>query len=142
MTRFLPSLAAAKAEARAYRAEQAAAGHEISHSQALEAIARAHGHRDWNTFHAAIGNLPRAPVHVGQILPGHYLKQAFLAEVRAVTEVEPGLYDVELDFEQPVDVVTFDSFSNFRSRVRKRVTSEGRSVDVTSDGAPHLTFWS
>lgn len=142
MTRFIPSLAAAKAQARAYRADHAAQGREVSHSKSLEVIAHSHGYRDWNTFHAAIGNQPRAPVHVGQILPGHYLKQPFLAEVLSVTEVTPGFYEVELDFDRPVDVVTFDSFSNFRSRVRKVVTSEGRSPDVTSDGAPHLTFWS
>lgn len=142
MTRFLPSLEAAKAQARAYRADHAAQGRDISHSAALEVIAHSFGFRDWNTFHAAIGNEPRAPVHVGQILPGHYLKQPFLGEVLSVTERGPGAYEVELELDRPIDVVTFDSFSNFRSRIRKVVGSDGRSSDVTSDGAPHLIFWS
>ena len=137
MTRFISSLEAAKAEARAYRAAHPA----LSHSAALEHVAKAHGHRDWNTFHAAIGNEPRAPVQVGQILPGRYLNQAFLAEVLSITEVGPNLYEVELEFDRPVDVVTFDSFSNFRHRVRKVVGPDGRSPDVTSDGRPHLVLW-
>lgn len=75
---------------------------------------------------------------MGQIVPGHYLKQQFLAEVTTVREIAEGQYEVTLDFETPVDVVTFDSFSNFRSRVRKVVGQDGRSADKTSDGVPHL----
>ncbi len=45
-----------------------------------------------------------------------------------------------LDLAEPVDVVTFDSFSNFRSRVRKAVDAYGRSFDKTSDGEPHLVL--
>ena len=81
MTRFLPSLDAAKAQARAFRANQAAQGRLIPHAAALEVIAQSFGYRDWNTFHAAIGNAPRPPVMVGDLVPGHYLKQAFLGEV-------------------------------------------------------------
>ena len=45
-----------------------------------------------------------------------------------------------LHFDEPVDVVTFDSFSNFRTRVSKVVGPDGRSFDVTSDGVPHLVI--
>lgn len=135
---LLPNLDAAKAQARYPRADLATKGREISHSAALELVAKSYGQRDWNTLHAAIGNEPRPPVYVGQIVPGHYLKQQFLAEVTTVREIAEGQYEVTLDFETPVDVVTFDSFSNFRSRVRKVVGQDGRSADKTSDGVPHL----
>ncbi len=137
----LPSLDAAKAQARYLRVDLAARGREISHSAALELVAKSYGQRDWNTLHAAIGNVPRPPVHVGQIVPGHYLKQEFLAEVTAVQEVGDGCFEVTLTLDKPVDVVTFDSFSNFRSKVRKVIAPDGRSLDQTSDGVPHLVLW-
>lgn len=137
----LPSLEAAKAQASYARADLAAKGRDISHSAALELVAKSFGQRDWNTLHAAIGNQPRAPVHIGQIVPGRYLGQDFLAEVIDITQVSEGLYEVTLAFEKPVDVVTFDSFSNFRNRVRKVIGADGRSEDTTSDGVPHLVLW-
>ncbi|MBI1171181.1 hypothetical protein GC209_07245 [bacterium] len=141
MTGFIPSRDAAKAQARALRASMAAEGREIGHSAALELIAKSLGHKDWNTLHAAIGNVDRAPVHLGQIVTGRYLKQDFMAEVIGIRALSAGRYEVTLHFDKPVDVVSFDSFSNFRSRVHKVVGSDGRSVDKTSDGVPHLVLW-
>ena len=137
----LPSLAAAKGQARYIRKDLAAQGREISHSAALELVAKSYGHKDWNTLHAAIGNEARAPVFVGQIVAGHYLGQPFLAEVIDLQQGADGQYDVTLALEKAVDVVTFDSFSNFRSRIRKTVGADGRSADQTSDGVPHLILW-
>ena len=48
-----------KTQAKALRAYLAEQGVEISHSQALEATARSHGFKDWNTMSAAT---PRVPV--------------------------------------------------------------------------------
>ena len=141
MDKFLPNLEAAKAQARGLRADLAHRGQAVSHSQALELVARSWGKPDWNTLHAAIGNAPRAPVAVGQIVPGRYLKQAFLAEVTAVREISKGAWELVLEFDTPVDVVVFDSFSNFRRRVTKQVAADGTSVEVTSDGVPHLVLW-
>jgi Glyoxalase superfamily protein len=39
-----------------------------------------------------------------------------------------------------VDVVTFDSFSNFRKRVWGVVGPLGESREKTSDGQPHLVI--
>ena len=141
MTGFIPSIDAAKAQAKSLRASLSAKGREIGHSAALELVAKSYGHKDWNTLHAAIGNAVRAPVELGQIVTGRYLKQEFLAEIIDIAEVSEGRYEVTLQFDQPVDVVTFDSFSNFRSRVRKIVGSDGRSFDTTADGQPHLVLW-
>lgn len=140
MTGPLPPLEAIKAQARALRASLADDGREISHSQALELIAHSHGYRDWNSLHAAIGNAPRPPVVVGQIVEGKYLKQPFTAEVTGVKTLSDGRYELVLEFAEPVDVVTFDSFSNFRSRVTKVVGPGGTSPERTSDGVPHLVL--
>ncbi|MDP2740970.1 MAG: glyoxalase superfamily protein [Pseudorhodobacter sp.] len=135
-----PSMDAAKAQAKALRAGLAADGREIGHGKALDLVARSHGYKDWNTLHAAIGNAPRPPVAVGQIVEGRYLKQPFLGEVTGLTALSSGRWQVVLEFDQPVDVVTFDSFSNFRSRVTKVVGSDGVSLETTSDGVPHLVL--
>ena len=140
MTAFIPSIEAAKRQAKALRAGLAAQGQEISTSQSLELVAKTAGYKDWNTLHAAIGNAPRPPVYPGQIVTGRYLNQPFVAEVLGVTELSHGRYDVLLHFAEAVDVVTFDSFSNFRTRVHKAVGPDGQSFDKTSNGTPHLVL--
>ena len=42
------------------------------------------------------------------------------------------------DFDEPVDVVEFESFTGFRQRVTAMVGGDGVSWAKTSDGAPHL----
>lgn len=44
-----------KAQAKRLRAALAARGTDVGHSVALELVAQAHGHRDWNTASAAVG---------------------------------------------------------------------------------------
>lgn len=136
----IPTIDQAKAQAKALRAELTAQGREISHSAALELVAKAHGFHDWNTFHARAGNRPQPPVQVGDITAGRYLGQAFLAEVIGLTALSEERYEVELQLAEAVDVVTFDSFSNYRSRIRKVVDVSGKSFDRTSDGVPHLVL--
>jgi len=138
MNGLLPSLDTLKSQAKALRTSLTEQGQNIGHSQALELLAKSHGFRDWNTLHAAVGNAPRPPVMVGQMVAGKYLKQAFVADVLGVEVLSAGRYRVTFDFAEAVDVVTFDSFTNFRKRVTKIVDSQGRSFDKTSDGVPHL----
>ncbi len=139
MTR-LPTLDAAKALAIALRASLKAEGREISHSQALELIAQSHGKKDWNTLHAAIGNAPPAPVDLGQRVRGHFLAQPFTGKVTGIKQLSVDRFEVVLTFDQPVDVVVFDSFSNLRTRVTKVVGPDGRSFEKTSNGVPHLVI--
>ncbi|NPD14211.1 hypothetical protein HOY34_03235 [Xinfangfangia sp. D13-10-4-6] len=136
--RQIPSTDQAKDQARMLRAELARQGHEVSHSAALELVAKAHGFHDWNTLHARAGNRQPPPAMPGDTVAGRYLGQEFLAEVVAIRLLSEGRYEVELQLDQPVDVVTFDSFSNYRSRIRKEIDAKGRSFDKTSDGVPHL----
>jgi catechol 2,3-dioxygenase-like lactoylglutathione lyase family enzyme len=62
MTDTDTTLPAAKAAARALRVRLAAAGIDLSHGLALEAVAAQLGHRDWNT---AVALLPAEPVGPG-----------------------------------------------------------------------------
>lgn len=132
-----PSLEAAKAQARAIRPNLASKGRDIPHSAAWELPAKSCGQRDRNTLHAAICNEPRPPVCSGQIMPDHYLKQAYLAEVAGPRQISDRVYEVTLDFDKPVDEVTFNCFPNFRRKVRKLIGTQGRLMDKTTDGLPH-----
>lgn len=129
----------AKQRAHAIRAEHTARGVAISHSAALEKVAAELGYRDWNTASARLSNLPEVPLQVGDRVAGRYLKQPFAGRVLGVREVYGGgSYEVVLQFDTPVDVVSFDSFSAFRSRVTATIDADGVSASRTSDGHPHL----
>ena len=130
-----------KAEARSWRAEQAQAGHPVTNSQALEMVARFHGFRDWNTASAVLP-ATRAPAFaVGQAVKGTYLKQPFTGVIMAVAAMGgSNLFKITVQFDEPVDVVAFDSFSAFRHRVVATVNREGVSPSKTSDGAPHMVM--
>lgn len=129
----------AKARARELRAEAAAKGRSLSHARALELVAHELGYRDWNTASARLSNQPEIPLQVGERVSGCYLKQPFQGRVHGVRELAGGMgYEVVLHFDEPVDVVEFDSFSGLRQRVRALVSEDGVSWDKTSDGVPHL----
>ncbi|MEP3278708.1 MAG: glyoxalase superfamily protein [Stappiaceae bacterium] len=136
----LPSIDSLKSQAKRLRAELTATGTEIGHGRSLELLAHQHGYKDWNTLHAAVGNRPpTCPVELGQTVSGQYLGQAFTGEVIAVQTLSaPGLFRVTFDFDEPVDVVTFDSFSAFRKRVSCFIDSDGVTKEKTSDGRPQL----
>lgn len=129
-----------KAEARDWRAAQAGDGNTVTHSQALEMVSRFHGFRDWNTANAILPDT-RAPLFaVGQRVEGIYLKQAFSGTIIGVAALSSSdLFRLTVQFDEPVDVVTFESFSAFRQRVDVTVNREGISPSRTSDGQPHMT---
>ena len=141
MTRHLPSVAEAKEQAKRLRAKLAEQGTTVSHANALELVAHNNGFRDWNTFHAAMGNRSPEDWAAGGRVRGRYLSQPFEATVIAVEMVRPGWFRLTLDLDEAVDVVTFDSFSNFRKRIRAVVGPAGTSRERTSDGTPHLELF-
>jgi len=113
-------------------------GTNISHSEALELIAHQNGARDWNTLRASAGNMPPLP-SVGERVTGRYLGQRFAAVVRGMNQIGAGdQYQITLHFDEPVDVVTFDSFSNYRQRVSSLINRDGLSPRKTSDGLAQL----
>lgn len=127
----------AKARARQIKAEH---GISMSLSAALEHVAQEMGFRDWNTASARLSNLPEAAWQIGERVIGHYLKRPFSGRIHGVRELQDGAgYEVTLHFDDPVDVVDWESFSAYRQRVTAFVSPEGISWAKTSDGVPHLT---
>lgn len=138
MTGALPTPAEAKEQAKRLRSHLDSEGTAITHSSALELVAKQNGFRDWNTFHAAMGNRPPAGWTPGGRARGDYLSQPFEATVVAVEMLRPGWFRLVLELDEAVDVVTFDSFSNFRKRIQGVIGPEGTSREKTSNGVPQL----
>lgn len=133
-----------KSQARRLRDAMAGKGNPLTHSAALELVAKSHGVRDWNTIAAQAAkadNDERAPVAVGATVEGHYLGQPFRATVLALSKLsQSSYYSITLHFDEPVDVVTFDSFSAFRQRVTGTIDARGVSPRRTSNGQPQLVL--
>ena len=138
-TPHLPTLNDAKAQAKCLRAQLQSDGTDISHSKSLELVASQHGYRDWNTFHAAIGNQPREFVSLGGNVTGVYLGQTIKGKVVSLETLNKGGWKkIGIELDTPVDVVTFDSFSSFRKRINATIGPDGRTREKTSNGQPHL----
>lgn len=138
MNRQLPSIAQAKDQAKRLRTKMGEDGASIGHAKSLELVAHQHGFRDWNTMFAAIGNGPPKGWAVGDKVSGTYLSQPFTGQVVSVSILKSGWFRLQLQLDEPVDVVTSDKFTNFRSRIRGVIGPKGHSVERTSDGNPHL----
>ena len=133
-------IAGFKAQAKALRAKLAGQGTEISHSQALELVAHQHGARDWNTLRALAARPGNArPLAVGDRVTGSYLGQPFTGYVHGLSHSPYAPHTrITLHFDEPVDVVKFDSFSAFRQRVTSTIDADGCSPQKTSDGVPQM----
>lgn len=134
-----PSAQSLKAEARSLREERAQAGQPITHSEALEAVARAHGYRDWNTARAMLPDRLGAPVQVGDRVKGVYLGRPFTGLVLGVLAYsDMRHFQVTVKFDEPVDVSRSELFSALRQRVTATLDLHGVSPAHTSDGEPHM----
>ncbi|SDU28450.1 glyoxalase superfamily protein [Stappia sp. ES.058] len=138
MKNRLPTRLEAKAQARRLRAGLGERGIRIGHAQALERVAHDHGFRDWNALHAAIDDRPPANWTRGGRVSGTYLLQSFTARVVDAEPLRSGWVRMVLDLDDPVDVVSFDGFSNLRRRIRGLVGPRGHSRERTSTGNAHL----
>ena len=137
-TQTLAPVAELKEQARRLRDRLRGKGTQITHGEALELIAHQNGARDWNTLRATADRARPAPA-IGARVSGRYLGQAFAGTVKALSRLsQSDLLRVTLQFDDPVDVVTFDSFSAFRQRVTGVIGADGRSPRKTSDGVPQL----
>jgi hypothetical protein len=136
----LPPLDDLKAQAKRLRAALPAnESRPLTHGQSLDLVARQYGFRDWNTLHAAKGNTPDNPLTLGQKVTGTYLHQRFEGEIVSAARLGPsGRLRVTIVFDDPVDVVSFDSFSAYRHRVTVTLGTDGRTAEKTSDGTPHM----
>jgi hypothetical protein len=144
VTTLYPSHDELKMQARRLRQAMTDRGSPISHSAALELVAQQHGARDWNTLSAlaARPNLPPVGrISVGDHVRGRYLNQPFTGRILALQELPgSGQYKLTIHFDEPVDVVTFESFSAFRQRINAQVDEHGVSPRRTSNGLPHLVL--
>ncbi len=137
----LPPLDALKQQAKRLRAGLDEDGDFITHSESLELIAKQYGFRDWNTLHAAAGNRPPLKrFQLGSRVKGRYLGQPFTGEIVAIRSMQADHCRVVLQFDEPVDVVRFESFSAYRSRVSAVIGPDGATVEKTSDGQPQLVM--
>ncbi len=135
------TIASLKEQARRLRTELAHEGVAISHSKSLEILSGQLGYKNWNTLRAVVGQSQSLSLTtIGTRVRGHYLGQAIEGEIVGVKALlaSPGKYRVTLSFDNPVDVVTFNSFSNLRRLVSCIVDASGRATTRTSDGQPHL----
>lgn len=139
MTHPIKTRAQARVRAREIRAGASRRGESLSHAHALETVARELGYRDWNTASARLSNQPEIPLQAGERVTGRYLKKPFRGRVHGMRELAGGMgYEVILHFDEPVDVVEFESFSGLRQRVKAMISEDGVSWSKTSDGVPHL----
>ncbi len=138
----LPPLTALKRQAARLRSALAAEGKVISHSGALELLARQHGYRDWNGLHAAAAatSIPvRDRLTVGADVRGRYIGRPFEGKVIGVSRFgADGRLRLVLHFNEPVDVAKVPSISAWRQRVSCTIDRYGRTAERTSDGQPHL----
>lgn len=137
---YLPPIAVLKAQAKRLRTRLAQDGDFISHSESLELIAAQYGRRDWNTLHADAGNRQSLTLQVGARLNGRYLSQPFKGEIISVQKLPGDGSRITIVFDDPVDVVSFNSFSAYRSRVTATLDSNWATPQKTSDGTPHLVI--
>lgn len=128
-----------KTEAKRLRSALAETGRQISHAQALEALARQRGYRDWNTLHAAMGNQPPpSPVALGDRVTGAYLGKRISAVVIGARALGDGRHRVKLDLDRPVDVSAFPAMEVLRRRLNANIKPTGETVEKTSNGQPQL----
>ena len=135
----MPTIEDLKSQAKRLRASLAN-NSPITHSQALEAVARQHGYKDWNTIHAACGNAPPGPPwQVGQTVTGAYLGKPVRGTIRSVRSWAEGrMFRITLDLETPVNVSAFDSFEVTRRRLTATLDRNGETVEKITGGTPQL----
>lgn len=136
----IPTISALKQQAAALREELRLSSTHIAHSRSLELLSHKYGFKDWNCLSAAAKSAPlKCPVTVGDYVSGFYLGQPFNAHVKSVKGTAyPDRFQVSFHFTEPVDVVTFESFSSFRQRVSCTLNHEGVTYEKISNGTPHL----
>ncbi len=129
-----------KTQAKALRTALSEKGQTVSHSEALELLARQMGARDWNTLAATAEATPnRMEFAPGMELGGLYLGQAFRGTVLGAQVLNAGQRTrLTIEFDAPVNVTPEASFEVFRRRINATVDAGGRTFEETSDGKPHL----
>ena len=101
----------------------------LAYGAALEAIAKQHGYRDWNTLSATVKQNTKWPC-AGERVMGKYLGHSFRGTVlksELMSNSDNRRYTVMMD--EPIDVVKSEHFSNYRQRISSTLNSDLESVD-------------
>lgn len=134
-----PSAQTLKSEAKSLRQDRARAGQMLTHSAALEEVARAHGFRDWNTARAALPERVAVPFQVGMRVKGFYLEQPFSGLVLGVQLAHNMQnYTLTIHFDEPVNVTPNFMFAALRQRVVTTVDIHGVSPALRGNGQPQM----
>ncbi len=118
-----------KAQAKRLRTYLATKNIDLNHSASLEAVAAQYGYRDWNTLSAKAASTkwPAA----GDRVKGTYLGHNFTGVVKSVHITKnANIRRYHFQFDEAIDVVTSEHFSNFRKYVRADLNANLQSVDT------------
>lgn len=140
----IPTKDTLKTQAKRMRETMAKTGTSMTHSAALELIAKQWGYRDWNAISAAAPNEPIAPIsrwQIGGRVYGRYLGHKFDGRIKGVREMHGGHWQLTIKFDAAVDVVTSQHFTNLRRQVDCVINGQGVSIEATSDGTPHMVLF-
>jgi hypothetical protein len=135
----IQSVQTLKSEAKVLREERSAAGDNLSHAAALEAVAKAHGFRDWNTARAVLPDRVAVPFQIGQRVHGTYLEQPFkgvLIGVQMLSDQQH--FKITVNFDQPVNVTPEFMFAALRHRVVATVDLHGVTPARRGNGVPQM----
>ncbi len=134
-----PSAQTLKSEAKSLREQRVKAGTPMTHSEALEHVARVHGYRDWNTARAVLPDRIAVPFQVGMRVKGYYLEQPFtglLIGVQLAHNMQA--YTVTIQFDEPVNVTPNFMFAAYRQRVVSTIDIKGISPALRGNGEPQM----
>ncbi len=121
-----------KNHARRLRDALVADGISVSHTKALELVARQNGSRDWNTLAARPSTEAGAPFAVGQKVSGTFNGTPAQGRVIGLEEtIKPDLWRVTVAFNPPVNASTSAHFVAERRRVQMVIGTDGRSRRLT-----------
>lgn len=140
-TQNLPGLDAIKAQAKRLRSSLEAEGNFISHSDALELVAKQFGFRNWNTMRASLpANTANTPpdLAVGGPVTGRYLGHAFRGKILGLQVFKGERRKIVIELDKPIDVVASEHFSSHRKRVEGVLERNGASWEKLSNGTPVL----
>ena len=104
----------------------------LNHSAILEALAKQHGYKDWNVLSAKLKhgkNTPDWPTLDNKI-SGTYLGHPFSGTVLRINITNmPHIRRYKIHFDEPIDVVKSELFSNYRQRINCFLNEELHSTN-------------
>ncbi len=132
MSLTLPTTEDLKRQARRMRDHFAEKNIDISHSAALEAIAKQHGYKDWNILSALINrqSMTIEWPEFDEMISGTYLGHNFTGKILKIqTCTIENLRRYTIKFDDPIDVVASKHFSSFRRQINCFLNKDRRSTD-------------